>query len=179
MRLRARQRLLGSGPCGWVFIAAECITGRVGAGIQAWAQLWAIAAVRSLGEVVVWSRDGQHRAAFARRAREEFNINAREAASAQEAVRGRDIVVLATSSARPVIDPAWIAPGCHVKTLGPKQQGRAEFDAALAERADVLVTDSLAQARAAAGEHSREARRRRGAQCSAAPGLRLRANLYP
>jgi ornithine cyclodeaminase/alanine dehydrogenase-like protein (mu-crystallin family) len=122
--------------------------GLVGTGIQAWAQLWAIAAVRRLSDVLVWGRDGHRRAAFVRRAREELNINAQEAGSAQQAVRDRDIVVLATSSARPVIDPAWIAPGCHVTTLGPKQQGRAEFDALLAERADVIVTDSLAQAHA-------------------------------
>jgi ornithine cyclodeaminase/alanine dehydrogenase-like protein (mu-crystallin family) len=122
--------------------------GLIGTGIQAWAQLWAIAAVRRLSEVVVWSRDGERRAAFVRRAREELNLNAQEATSAEDAVGDRDIVVLATNSARPVIDPAWIAPGCHVTTLGPKQQGRAEFDVALAERSDVIVTDSLAQAHA-------------------------------
>jgi len=104
--------------------------GLIGTGVQAWAQLWAVAAVRPLSDVAVWSRDGQRRAAFARRARDELSLDAREAASAEEAARGRDIVVLATNSARPVIDPAWIGPGCHVTTLGPKQQGRAEFDAA-------------------------------------------------
>ena len=122
--------------------------GLIGTGVQAWAQLWAVAAVRPLSDVAVWSRDGQRRAAFARRARDELSLDAREAASAEEAARGRDIVVLATNSARPVIDPAWIGPGCHVTTLGPKQQGRAEFDVALAERADVIVTDSVAQAHA-------------------------------
>lgn len=122
--------------------------GLIGAGTQAWAQLWAIAAVRRVSEVVVWSRNQKRRADFVRRVRDELNLNARQAASAGEAVRDRDIVVLATSSAQPVIDPAWIAPGCHVTTLGPKQQGRAEFDVALAERADVIITDSVAQAHA-------------------------------
>jgi ornithine cyclodeaminase len=47
-----------------------------------------------------------------------------------------------------VLDPSWLADGCHVTSLGPKQQGRAEFGTALAARADVLVTDSVAQAHA-------------------------------
>lgn len=122
--------------------------GLVGAGVQAWSQLWAITAVRRLDDVLVWSRDGARRAAFARRARDQFGLNVREAAGAEHAVRERDLVILATSSAVPVIDPAWVAPGCHVTTLGPKQQARAEFDAALAEQAEVIVTDSVAQARA-------------------------------
>ncbi|MEI2779411.1 MAG: hypothetical protein V9G19_26335 [Tetrasphaera sp.] len=39
----------------------------------------------------------------------------------------------------------WVADGAFVSTLGPKQQGRAEFDLALVDRVDVAVTDSLAQ----------------------------------
>ncbi|MGC2192393.1 MAG: ornithine cyclodeaminase family protein [Candidatus Dormiibacterota bacterium] len=122
--------------------------GLLGAGTQAWAQLWAVRSVRALEEVLVWSRDPHLRAAFARRAEEELGIATREATSAEDAVRERDIVVLATNSAVPVIEVGWITPGCHVTTLGPKQHGRAEFNLALAERADLIVTDSVAQAHA-------------------------------
>lgn len=121
--------------------------GMIGTGTQAWTQLWAICAVRRLDRVRVWSRDPVRRADFARRARAELGVNAHPAGSAEDAVRDSDIVVLATSSPVPVIDPVWVPAGCHVTTVGPKQQGRAEFDVALAERADVVVTDSLGQAR--------------------------------
>lgn len=120
--------------------------GLLGTGTSAWTPLWAIRSVRTLDEVLVWSRDPHRRAAFARRAQDELGITSREATSAEDAVRDRDIVVLATNSAVPVIEAGWIAPGCHVTTLGPKQQGRPEFDLALAERADLIVTDSVAQA---------------------------------
>jgi hypothetical protein len=40
---------------------------------------------------------------------------------------------------------AWIAPGSYVTTLGPKQQGRAEFGLDLPDAASLLVTDSLDQ----------------------------------
>ncbi|HEY7429608.1 MAG TPA: hypothetical protein VH641_02625 [Streptosporangiaceae bacterium] len=120
----------------------------IGTGTQAWAQLWAITAVRPLAQLLVWSRDPTHRAAFTRRAARELDLPATEAASAGQAVGASDIVVLATSSAAPVIETGWVQPGCHVTTLGPKQQGRAEFGASLAARAAVIATDSVAQTRA-------------------------------
>jgi alanine dehydrogenase len=120
----------------------------IGTGTQAWAQPWAICAVRALGEARIRSRTGDRRERLAQRARDELGVDARPALSAEHAVRDAGIVVLAASSPVPVIDAAWIAEGCHVTSLGPKQRGRAELDPALAERADVLVTDSLAQVRA-------------------------------
>lgn len=122
--------------------------GLIGTGAQAFAQLWAIRAVRSLTEVVVYGRDPGRRAAFVDRVAGELDLPVRAAASAEEAVAGRGIVVLATSSGSPVIDAGWVAPGASVTTLGPKQRGRAEFDVALAERAELIVTDSVPQTRA-------------------------------
>lgn len=120
----------------------------IGTGTQAWTQLWAISAIRPMATLRIWSRSPSHRERFARRAAEELGVNAAAARSAEHAVRGADIVVLATSSPVPVIDAAWVANGAHVTTLGPKQRGRCEFGPDLAERADVIVADSLAQAQA-------------------------------
>ncbi len=119
--------------------------GLVGTGRQAWTQVWAIAAVRPLAEVVVHSRDAARREAFAARVSDEAGIACRAVGSAREAVEGRDLVVLATSSPTPVVEADWLAPGTWVSTLGPKQVGRAEFGTELADWADVLVTDSPAQ----------------------------------
>ena len=44
-----------------------------------------------------------------------------------------------------MIDARWIAPGSYVSTLGPKQQGRAEFGLDLPAAAALLVTDSRQQ----------------------------------
>jgi ornithine cyclodeaminase/alanine dehydrogenase-like protein (mu-crystallin family) len=122
--------------------------GLVGTGAQAFGQLWAIRAVRRLTDVLVYGRDPERRAAFVDRVAAELDLPARAATSAREAVTGRDIVVLATSSGQPVIEAGWVAPGAAVTTLGPKQRGRAEFDPALADRAELIVTDSVAQTRA-------------------------------
>ncbi len=117
----------------------------IGTGTQAWAQLCAIAAVRRLAEVRVYSRDEDRRQAFAHRARAELSLGAHAARNAQEAVDGADMVVLATNSTTPVIDPAWLAPRVYVTTLGPKQVGCAEFGPELVAVADLAVTDSVAQ----------------------------------
>lgn len=117
----------------------------VGAGTQAWTQLWALAAVRDLAEVRVFSRDPGRREAFAARARALTSAACHAAPAARDAVAGAQIVILATSSATPVIETGWLDPGAYVATLGPKQRGRAEFGPGLAAGAGLIVTDSVAQ----------------------------------
>ncbi|WP_419998786.1 ornithine cyclodeaminase family protein [Streptomyces boninensis] len=126
--------------------------GLVGAGAQAWAQLWASTAVRELPDVAVYARRADRAAAFAERARAELGLpSVRAVATAEAAVRDRDAVILATSSGTPVIDADWVAPGTHVTALGPKTRDQHELPDGLAERAGVVFTDSRAQS-AAFGE---------------------------
>ena len=122
--------------------------GVIGSGNQAWAQIWAITGVRQIDRVSVYSPTTAHATAFARRVREEFGVNCERVGSAEAASRSHDMVVLATTSHSPVIDPSWLAPDTHVTTVGPKQQGASEFGLDLVETAKVVVTDSLAQLRA-------------------------------
>ncbi|MEV7602645.1 NAD(P)-binding domain-containing protein [Kitasatospora sp. NPDC089797] len=119
--------------------------GLVGTGPEAWAQLWAVRAVRRLTEVAVASRRPERAQAFARRAADELGVGVRAVGTVEEAVRERDVVILATNSPTPVLAADWIAPGTHVTTLGPKSAARHELPAALARRARLIVTDSPAQ----------------------------------
>ena len=119
--------------------------GILGAGRQAWAQLWAAGAVREIREVLVASRRPERAEAFAGRARRQLGLRARAVPAARDAVRGRDAVIVATSSTRPVLEVHWLAPGTHLTTLGPKSVTRHEVPPALADRADVVLTDSPAQ----------------------------------
>ena len=119
--------------------------GLVGTGVQAWNQLWAISAVRSLAAVQVFGPDPVRRNAFVARVSAELGLPVVAVGSAREAVEDKDLVVLATSSPTPVVSASWIRPGSYVTTLGPKQVGRAEFGPDLVARADVAVTDSVAQ----------------------------------
>src|SRR5580704_14871614 len=84
----------------------------IGSGFQAETQVHAIREVRQLREIRVWSRSETKRASFANA------TGARATTSAEEAVRGADIVVTATSSKDPVIEAAWVSPGAHVNAMG-------------------------------------------------------------
>jgi ornithine cyclodeaminase len=136
---------IGAVAAGALAPAGARVVALIGTGVQAYAQLWALGAVRELGEVRVYSRDPGHRAEFAERVRPLVAGDCPPAADARAAVAGAEIVILATSSPAPVIDADWLAPGTYVTTLGPKQRGRAEFGLDLPGAAALLVTDSLAQ----------------------------------
>ncbi len=129
-----------------ILAPAEAATvGIIGSGHQAWAQIWAISAVRSLQHVSVYSKTPAHAAQFARRVTRELGLTCAVAPTAEHAVRDKHVVVLATSSSTPVVRPEWLMPGSHVTTVGPKQLGAAEFDLALVEASHRVVTDSPAQ----------------------------------
>jgi len=117
----------------------------IGTGTQALTQLWALSTVRDLSQVWVFSRDPARREAFAQLAQRLYGVVCHAAPTARDAVDGAQIVVLATNSPTPVIDARWLEPDAYVTTLGPKQQGRAEFGRDLPAVATLVVTDSLSQ----------------------------------
>ena len=49
--------------------------------------------------------------------------------SAEEAVRGADIIVTATSSKEPVVKREWLAPGTHINAVGSSVKTSRELDA--------------------------------------------------
>jgi len=122
--------------------------GVVGTGAQAWAQLWAVTAVRESLEAFVYSPTVEHRDAFAARARRELGVPATSVASARDAVEGVEILILATRSLEPVIDACWVEEGTHVNTVGPKTASGHETPAELADRAAIVAADSPRQAEA-------------------------------
>ena len=124
----------------------------IGAGQQAFAQVAAIAAVRPIRSVSIFSRSAERRSAFARRIERELNIEAVPADSADSCVGGADIVTTITKSPEPVCLGAWLSPGVHVNAAGANAANRRELDQATILRADARFTDSIAQARLEAGE---------------------------
>jgi ornithine cyclodeaminase/alanine dehydrogenase-like protein (mu-crystallin family) len=124
----------------------------LGSGFQARTQLEAMLAVASIERVRVWSRSAEKREAFAREAAEQFGRPVEAAPSAEEAVRGADILVTATNSAEPVVEAEWVSPGTHINAMGSNQARRRELPSDLVHRAGLIVVDSLEQSRMESGD---------------------------
>jgi ornithine cyclodeaminase/alanine dehydrogenase-like protein (mu-crystallin family) len=126
--------------------------GIIGSGFQARTQLEAMMAALPFEQVRVWSRSEEKRAAFAAECAGRFGVKLEAAGSAEEAVRGADVVVTATNSAEPVLEDGWIAAGTHINAMGSNQAKRRELPAELVRRADLVVADSIEQSRMESGD---------------------------
>ncbi len=114
----------------------------VGAGRLATTALEYYTRLFKLREVRIASRRPETRGALATRATARHGIAARPAGSVEEAVRGADLVLTATNSARAMLEESWVMPGAVVAALDSAEPGRD-----LAEKADLFVVDSREQLR--------------------------------
>ncbi len=103
----------------------------IGSGVQARSHLEALRLVRDFRDVRVWSP--RNAAAFAER----FGVKA--AASAEEAVRGADVVVVATMSMAPVLFGTWLSPGTHINAVGAPRPTWRELDDETLRRSRIYV----------------------------------------
>jgi ornithine cyclodeaminase/alanine dehydrogenase-like protein (mu-crystallin family) len=122
----------------------------LGSGVQARSHLQAMAAVRSLRRVRVASRRPERARAFASEAGAPCPIEA--VATAEEAIRGADLVVTATSAAEPVVRREWIRPGAHLNVVGASLPDRREVDGATVAAARLFV-DRRESAESEAGDY--------------------------
>ncbi len=126
--------------------------GLIGAGKQAVTQLMGICAVRPVRLVQVFCRHPENCEAFCERLTEQLQIEVRPVVSARTAVEDADIVITATTSGEPVFMGEWLKPGCHINAIGSNWARRREIDDETLERASLITTDSLEQARTEAGD---------------------------
>lgn len=89
----------------------------LGTGVQAKAHRESIPLVREIREIRMCGRND----------------------SAEEAVRGADIIVTATSSREPVLRREWISPGAHVNAVGSSIAAARELDGETVAAASLFV----------------------------------------
>jgi ornithine cyclodeaminase len=111
----------------------------LGSGVQAASHLEALAHVRPLREVRVWSPTEAHRERFAERARAAHAVPIRVTATPREALADADLIALATASPTPVAESGWVADGAHVCAVGACRPDQREMDTDLVARARVIV----------------------------------------
>lgn len=129
-------RVGGSAGLGAEVLAREdaAVLGMMGSGGMAETYLEAIAAVRSLRQVKVYSPNREHREAYAREMTRRLEIEVTAVDAPETAVRGSDIVSTATDAMDPTFRAEWVEPGAHVTCVS-----RRELDKAILDRADVIV----------------------------------------
>jgi ornithine cyclodeaminase len=93
----------------------------IGSGVQAKSHLRGIPLVRSVKEVRQYSR------------------SAGNVASVEEAVRGADLIVTATSSKEPILRREWLSPGVHINAVGSSIAAARELDSATVAAASLFV----------------------------------------
>lgn len=125
-----------------------------GVGAQAVWQVRAVMAARSISAVRVYARTAARREAFAAQLTGELGagVAVRASASAEEAVRGADIVCCATTSAEPIFSADWISPGTHLNAVGSFRLEMIELPPELFGRATLVAVDSREAALEEAGE---------------------------
>lgn len=104
----------------------------IGSGVQARSHLEALRHVYRFEEVRVWSPTPAHAQRFA------AETGAR-ALDAEAAVRGADVVVVATGATEPVLRGAWLKPGAHVNAVGAPRPDWRELDDEAMLRSTLIV----------------------------------------
>lgn len=115
----------------------------LGSGVQAHHHLAAMCAVREIDQVRIWSRDPERSRSFASWALDEGAPNRAPVVeavdTAEEAVRGADIICTTTCAGEPVLQGDWIATGTHINAVGSCLRSRRELDTKAVVRARLFV----------------------------------------
>lgn len=124
----------------------------IGAGKQALTQVAAVAAVRPLRRVRVFSPTEARRRAFIETARAAFDFAIEEATSVAAAVRDMPIVTTITRAESPFLSADMLARGTHLNAVGAILPSKAEVAQDIFDRADLVVGDSLPNLKRASRE---------------------------
>lgn len=123
------------------------VLGVLGSGRQARTQVDAVCAVRPLREIRVWSPRAASREAFCEDVKKTNKINCLPAESPEQAVRGAEVLVTATTATAPLVQHAWLQPGVHINAIGANYEHRRELDSDTVAAAGFIATDDIEQVR--------------------------------
>jgi ornithine cyclodeaminase/alanine dehydrogenase-like protein (mu-crystallin family) len=115
----------------------------LGSGVQAVSHLEALRHQQSFDDVRVWSPTAANANHFA-------DVHNARVTTAEEAVRGADIVVVATASMEPVLQGRWLKPGAHVNAVGACRPNWRELDDETMQ--NTLIIDSREAATRESGD---------------------------
>jgi ornithine cyclodeaminase len=113
------------------------VLGVIGAGHQAEQEIRAVAEVRALSLIKISTRS-ETRASWIADRLQDVDVDIRFT-SAEDAVRGSDIVTTVTPSESPLVRDEWIGEGTHISAMGADDKGKHELDTAILRRASLFA----------------------------------------
>lgn len=114
--------------------------GIIGSGWQAGTQLMAVCAMRKIESIRCFSPNKTHREAFSKEMTAVLDVEVTAMDSAQEVIKGADIVMCATSSIDPIFFGDFVEPGIHLSSIKTY-----EIDPSAIGRADITVIHNPAR----------------------------------
>lgn len=132
-----KMRVAGTTGVGAKYLAREDarVVGLLGSGGQAETAAWALAAVRPIKCIQVFSPTKEHREAFSRKVASALGIDVIPKESEEKAVEGADIIAVATDSHGPVVKGKWVEKGQHLTCILP-----SDFDEEAWQKSDFIIT---------------------------------------
>jgi alanine dehydrogenase len=113
--------------------------GILGAGVQARAHIQALARVRPLRRIKIFSPSGVSAAAVKREMEKDISVAIEVAPNAEEVMRESDLLVTVTTAKEPIVKPEWLKAGMHINAVGSHRPDLREIDGATLARAKVVV----------------------------------------
>lgn len=126
--------------------------GLFGTGKQARPQLLAVCKVRPIKKAYVYGRDAEKRKAFAAQLSRETGVEVVPVEKPEEAAKGLDIVITATSAREPVLLGEWVSEGQHLNLVGSNFITKTETDVEVFRRTQLVTVDSKEQGKLEAGD---------------------------
>ncbi len=129
----------------WCSVADADEMAIMGSGHQALPQVSAIASVRDLKRVRVWSRTTANRDSFVDELRDAFDFEILACDSVADAAKDCPIITTFTRAAEPFLFADMVSKGTHINAGGAIIPTKAEIDQSVFDRCDKIICDNLAQ----------------------------------
>ena len=127
--------------------------GVIGTGKQALTQVVAVAAVRKLKRIRVYSPTAENRRAFIAKLEKLFPaITLSESTSVEDAVKNAPIVTAVTRAREPIVTARMLAKGAHFNAVGAITPEREEFTQDVFGRVDLIAVDMIESVKALSAE---------------------------
>ena len=139
-------RTAAAGAVAAKYLAPEKVerAGILGAGVQGRMQLEYLKRVRDFQDVVVWGISEEELEAY-KKDMEPLGFRIETTTEAGEVAATCNIIVTCTPSTKPLLQADQIRPGTHITAVGSDTAEKQELDAAILEKADRVVVDSISQ----------------------------------